>query len=89
MDAFHGAGLSPRIDMETTNTEITVRMVEAGLGVSIVPLPPGGAVTRGRRIGRRSLAGLIRPIHSGVLTRRGEPLSPAAEAFKRFLSPSS
>jgi len=85
MDAFHGAGLSPRIDMETTNTEITVRMVEAGLGVSIVPLPPGGAVTRGRRIGRRSLAGLIRPIHSGVLTRRGEPLSPAAEAFKRFL----
>ncbi len=89
MDAFHGAGLSPRIDMETTNTEITVRMVEAGLGVSIVPLPPGGAVTRGRRIGRRSLAGLIRPIHSGVLTRRGEPLSPAAEAFKRFLSPNS
>lgn len=85
MDAFHGAGLSPRIDMETTNTEITVRMVEAGLGVSIVPLPPGGAVTRGRLIGRRSLAGLIRPIHSGVLTRRGEPLSPAAEAFKRFL----
>ena len=87
MDAFHGAGLSPRIDMETTNTEITVRMVEAGLGVSIVPLPPGGAVTRGRRIGRRSLAGLIRPIHSGVLTRRGEALAPAAEAFKRFLLP--
>ena len=85
MDAFHGADLSPRVEMETTNTEITVRMVEAGLGVSVVPLPPGGAVTRGRRIGRRSLAGLIRPIHSGVLTRRGEALSAAAEAFKRFL----
>ena len=85
MDAFHGAGLSPRIDMETTNTEIAVRMVEAGLGVSIVPLPPGGAVTRGRRIGRRGLTGLIRPIHSGVLTRRGERLAPAAEAFQRFL----
>ena len=87
MDAFHGAGLSPRIDMETTNTEITVRMVEAGLGVSVVPLPPGGSVTRGRRIGRRGLEGLIRPIHSGILVRRGEQLSPAAEAFKRFLSP--
>ena len=88
MDAFHGAGLSPRIDMETTNTEITLRMVEAGLGVSIVPLPPGGGtVTRGRRIGRRGLEGLIRPIHSGILVRRGEPLSPPAEAFKRFLAP--
>ena len=88
MDAFHGAGLSPRIDMETTNTEITVRMVEAGLGVSVVPLPPGGgSVTRGRRIGRRGLEGLIRPIHSGILVRRGEQLSPAAEAFKRFLAP--
>ena len=88
MDAFHGAGLSPRIDMETTNTEITVRMVEAGLGVSVVPLPPrGGSVTRGRRIGRRGLEGMIRPIHSGILVRRGEQLSPAAEAFKRFLAP--
>ena len=29
MDAFHGEGLSPRVDMETTNTEIIVRMVEA------------------------------------------------------------
>ena len=55
VDAFHGAGLSPRVDMETTNTEIIVRMVEAGLGVSIVPLMPSGEVTRGRRIGIRSL----------------------------------
>jgi DNA-binding transcriptional LysR family regulator len=88
MDAFHGASLSPRVEMETTNTEITVRMVEAGLGVSVVPLPPrGGPVTRGRRIGRRDLQGLIRPIHSGILVRCGEQLSPAAEAFKQFLLP--
>ena len=87
MDAFHGAGLSLRVDMETTNTEIIVRMVEAGLGVSIVPLMPGGAVTRGRRIGVRSLGDQIRPIHSGVLTRRGETPSPAARAFIDFLSP--
>ena len=89
MDAFHGAGLSPRIDMETTNTEIALRMVEAGLGVSVVPLPPGGgSVTRGRRIGVRGLEGMIPPIHSGILVRRGEALAPAAEAFKRFLAPS-
>ncbi len=85
IDAFHGAGLSPRVDMETTNTEIIVRMVEAGLGVSIVPLMPDGAVTRGRRVGRRSLAGRIAPIHSGILLRRGEKLSAAGRAFVDFL----
>ena len=87
MDAFHGQGLSPRVDMETTNTEIIIRMVEAGLGVSIVPLMPGGVVTRGHRVGVRGLGGQIRPIHSGILVRRGERPSPAAQAFIQFLLP--
>src|SRR5262245_15655805 len=78
MEAFDGAGLSPRVDMETTNTEIIVRMVEAGLGVSVVPLMPSGAVTRGHKVAARNLGNLIRPIHSGVLVRRGEPLSPSS-----------
>lgn len=85
IDAFHGEGLSPRVDMEATNTEIIVRMVEAGLGVSIVPLLPGGVVTRGHRVGVRSLGEQIRPIHSGVLTRRGERLSAAAQEFVNFI----
>jgi len=89
MEAFHGLGLSPRVEMETTNTEITVRMVEGGLGVSIVPLLPNGAVTRGRRVGVRSLGSAIRPIHSGILTRRGDILSPASQAFIQFLTPAS
>ncbi len=89
MDAFHGAGLSPRVDMETTNTEIIVRMVEAGLGISIVPLMPNGAVTRGRRVGVRSLGQQIRPIHSGILVRRGERLSAASRAFIDFLLPTT
>jgi DNA-binding transcriptional LysR family regulator len=85
IDAFHGEGLSPCVEMETTNTEIIVRMVEAGLGVSIVPLMPDGAVTRGRRVGQRSLAGRIAPIHSGILLRRGERPSEACKAFVEFL----
>ncbi len=89
MDAFHGLGLSPKVEMETTNTEIIVRMVEAGLGVSLVPLMPSGVVTRGHRVGVRSLGDHIRPIHSGVLIRRGEPLSPAGRAFVDFLMPRS
>jgi len=87
MDAFHGAGIPLRVDMETTTTEIIVRMVEAGLGVSIVPLMPSGVVTRGHRIAVRPLGDQIRPIHSGILIRRGETVSPAARAFIDFLKP--
>jgi DNA-binding transcriptional LysR family regulator len=87
MEAFHGQGLSPRVEMETTNTEIIVRMVAAGLGVSIVPLMRSGVVTHGHRVGVRGLGGQIRPIESGILVRHGEPLAPAAEAFIQFLRP--
>jgi DNA-binding transcriptional LysR family regulator len=87
LDAFHGQGLSPRIDMETTNTEIVVRMVEAGLGLALVPLTPDGNVTRGHRVGVRMLPGQVKPIHSGVLLRRGLDLPPAARAFLDFLMP--
>jgi DNA-binding transcriptional LysR family regulator len=86
LDAFHELGLNPRIDMEATTTGIVVKMVEAGLGVSLVPLMPNGVVTRGIQVGVRKLPGRIRPIHSGILTRRGETLPQAAEAFIRFLN---
>ena len=89
IDAFYAAGLSPRIEMETTNTEIIVRMVEAGLGISIVPLLASGIVTRGRKVAVRSLAKQVRPIHSGLLKRRGENLSPASAEFIKFLAPSA
>ena len=61
LDAFHDRGLSPRVALETTSTETIVSMVEAGLGISIVPLLPSGAVTRGRRVERDSRRP-IRPI---------------------------
>jgi DNA-binding transcriptional LysR family regulator len=84
-DAFHAQGITPRVDMEMTNTEVIVRMVEAGLGVSIVPLLPSGAVTRGRRVEVRGLGRQIRPIDSGVLMRRGEKLPPAAARLVDFM----
>lgn len=87
VDAFHDAGCAPAVALETTNTEIIVRMVEAGLGVSVVPLMADGAVTRGRKVGVRPLGGQIRPIRSGVLYRRGERLSDAGETFVSFLKP--
>jgi DNA-binding transcriptional LysR family regulator len=86
VDAFHEQGVSPVVDMETTNTEIIVRMVEAGLGMSIVPLLPSGRVTRGRKVGIKGLGHQIRPIHSGILTRRGESLPAACRSFVEFVS---
>ncbi len=87
MEALHAAGVVPHVEMETTNTEIIVRMVEAGLGVSIVPLLPSGIVTRGRRVAIRNLGSQVRPIQSGILRRRGEPLQPACAKFLKFLTP--
>lgn len=85
LDAFQRQELSPRVDMETTTTEIIVRMVEAGLGVAIVPLLQSGAVTRGRRVTVRPIADPIRPINSGILTRRGDRLSSSADEFVGFI----
>jgi DNA-binding transcriptional LysR family regulator len=85
VEAFRRAGISPRVEMETTSTQISVRMVEAGLGLAIVPLLANGIVTRGCRVGVRNLGELIRPIDSGILLRRGETLSPAAGAFVEFV----
>jgi len=84
LDAFYERGLSPRVALETTGTETIVSMVEAGLGVSIVPLLPSGAVTRGRRIAVVPLDAPIRPIHSGVLLRRRETLSRPAARLLEF-----
>lgn len=87
LNAFYRLGLSPRVDMEATTTGLVVKMVEAGLGVSLVPLMPTGAVTRGVKVGVRKLPGQIDPIHSGILIRRGEAPPPAAEALIKFLGP--
>ena len=57
----------------------------ADLGIAIVPLLANGAVTRNVRVGVRSLGKQIRPIHSGLLTRRGEQLEPATQRFVDFV----
>jgi DNA-binding transcriptional LysR family regulator len=84
LDAFHERGLAARVALETTSTETIVSMVEAGLGVSVVPLLPSGAVTRGRHVEIRPIQDAIRPIHSGVLLRRGEKPSGAVSRLLEF-----
>jgi DNA-binding transcriptional LysR family regulator len=86
IDGFHLQGVTPRVETETTNTEIIVRMVEAGFGVSLVPLLPNGVVTKGRRVGICELGDQIRPIHSGILYRKGATLPAAAREFVAFVT---
>jgi DNA-binding transcriptional LysR family regulator len=84
-EAFQRLGLAPHVEVEATNTDLIVRMVEAGLGVAVVPLHPSGAVTRGRRVTIHSLGRQVRPIDSGILLRRGERLPDAATKLLDFL----
>jgi DNA-binding transcriptional LysR family regulator len=84
LDAFHEIGLAPRVALETTSTETIVSMVESGLGVSVVPLMPNGAVTRGRRVDVFPIEDSIRPIHSGILLRRAEKPTGATARLLEF-----
>jgi len=42
-------------------------------------------ITSGKKVGVRPIADPIRAISSGILTRRGETLSPAAQEFVAFI----
>jgi DNA-binding transcriptional LysR family regulator len=84
-EAFQRLGLSPHVEIEATNTDLIVRMVEAGLGVAVVPLHPSGAVTRARRVAIHGLGKQVRPIDSGILVRRGERLPEPAARLLEFL----
>lgn len=85
LSAFQREGVSPHIEMEATNTDLVVQMVEAGLGLAIVPLLPNGAVTKRRNVAIVPLGEQIRPIESGLLYRSGEELPKAAKTFMQFV----
>ena len=84
-EAFQRLSLAPQVEMEATNTDLIVRMVESGLGVAVVPLHPSGAVTRGRRVTIHSLGRQVRSINSGILWRHREQLPDAAMKLLDFL----
>src|SRR5204863_6907257 len=75
VEAFQHLGLVPLVELEATNTDLIVRMVEAGLGIGIVPLHDSGEVTRGRKVEARSLGKHVRPTLSGVPLPRRERIS--------------
>ncbi len=85
LEAFYRRELSPTIAMEATTTQLVVRMVEAGLGVAIVPLLHSGAVTRGTTVGSVALGDQIRAIESGVFVRTDTVFDDATRAFLEYV----
>ena len=85
-EAFQRLDLAPQSEIEATNTDLLVRMVEAGLGIAVVPPHPSGAVTRGRHVVVHGLGRQVRPIDSGILLRRNEQPGAAAVKLLDFLA---
>ena len=85
LEAFSRCALTPHIVMEATSTQIVVRMVEAGLGIAVVPLLPSGVVTRGVNVGYVPLSDEIRSIDTCILSRKGASPDIASDRFQAFL----
>lgn len=69
LQAFHRAGVEPQVALQATTTALIVQMVEAGLGVAVLPLLPSGCVTAGRALAVVPVSERIEAIDSGIFMR--------------------
>lgn len=69
LQAFHRAGVEPQVALQATTTALIAQMVEAGLGVAVLPLLPSGRVTAGRRLAVVPVRDRIEAIDSGIFMR--------------------
>jgi DNA-binding transcriptional LysR family regulator len=80
-DVFQGLGLTLRATMEVSSPEAIKRLTEAGLGVSVLPLPVVKSEIR-RGVLKMIPSGRVRFSRIlGVIIRRREILSPPARVF--------
>ncbi len=85
LEACVNGGREPKSVVEATSTHVIVRMVEAGLGVAIVPLLPSGVVTKNLEIGHVPIRGDIRPIDTCIVSRPGCLHDGASQTLQEFL----
>lgn len=69
LQAFHRAGVEPQVALQATTTALIAQMVEAGLGVAVLPLLPSGCVTAGRALAVVPVSERIEAIDSGIFMR--------------------
>lgn len=79
--AFEGAGIRPRVSMETRSVDVLVKLVELGFGISVVPeIAVREDVSRGAVVALEFASGGPRR-HAGLVTPVGSPVGRAAQAF--------
>lgn len=85
--AFRRKGIhhAPNIVMVTSNSEIVVTYVEAGLGVGIVP--ETALVNSARKVAVIAMGNLFGQTEVGVLTRTDKVVTTAMREFFKLLSP--
>ena len=69
LQAFHRAGVEPQVALQATTTALIAQMVEAGLGIAVLPLLPSGRVTAGRALAVVPVSDRIEAIDSGIFMR--------------------
>lgn len=85
IDAFRSVGLQPVIGTQATTTALIVQMIDAGLGIAVLPLLPSGKVTRNLNVSVIPLVDQVRPIESGVLMRSEWANDSLAKDFIEFV----
>lgn len=85
LETFFALGLEPSISMEATSTPLILSMVDAGLGVSIIPKPSGPAPLRGLDIVIVPIADPIRPIETGLFLRAEWAEEPGVRALLQLI----
>ncbi len=77
---FQKGGVSPALPMELGNTEAIKKLVESGLGFSVISRFSAEAEVKGKKL---SAARLDPPLYReiGIVLRKDKPRTPALEAF--------
>jgi len=74
-----------RVEMETGSPEAIKKLVQARLGLSVLPWCSVRREVRDGRMAMLKVRGFDLERASGLVLRRGAPLSRAADAFRRIL----
>ncbi|GEM_PF-674953 len=86
LEAFRRRNLVPRIGVTVTSFQMAIRMVETGMGVALLPLPPAGVHVSDEAIARVPTGDAIRPVQTYIVTRAASQNAGAVHAFLDFVS---
>jgi DNA-binding transcriptional LysR family regulator len=83
--AFAARGIAPRIAMEISSPEAIKKLVEVGLGFSVLPERSVRAEVRSGRLASPRLSGARLERRIGLIRLESRYLSPAAHAFAKLI----